>query len=321
MTMPPYERARLLNRQRSMANISSHSQGSTSSQLTLRPSSPDKPEPQIPLPPIPISTPPMITLPSGEQISLPDIMELLAIQRFSSPPHFYRTPTSMGPQPIFRNGCDRFPTRDLRWHTPSTYDPDRFEVLPGNFAYEVYTERWNGGTRRIDDSTIFNIFPERIFSGIHYRVDVNPIAWNNSPLLRGDIITFRGLDCDDIKYVVTWKRAAPISDDTTYVQVNAMGRHQEIVDSSDADWPTIGFYVPSHLCAVSLPPPSHIIPDTFGQISYTNPFTAQQILPPSPDEPPSPTIQRRNGEVEESDGFIKRLLKRKPSCLTDRTMD
>jgi len=321
MSMPPYERARLLNRQKPMHNHTSHSQESALSQPTLQLPPLDIPVPRTPLPPISTPVTRMITLPSGDQISLPDLMDLLVTQRFSSPPHFYRLPTSMGPQPIFRNGRDRFPTRDLRWHTPSTHDPDRQEVPPGNFAYEVYVERWNGGARRVDDSAILNIFPERIFSGIHYRIDVDPIAWNNGPLLRGDIIIFRGFDCDNIKYVVTWKRAAPISNDTAYIQVNAMGRHQEFVESSDADWPTFGFYVPSHLCAVSLPPPSRISPDPFGHISYINPFSAQQILPPSPDEPPSPTIQRRNGEVEESDGFIKRLLKRKPSCVTDHTKD
>ena len=264
---------------------------------------------------------PMIQLPNGDHISLPDLMDLVSTQRFSSPPHFYRAPT-IGPEPIFRNGRDRFPIRELRWHSVTADNSDRQEVFPGNFASEVYLERWNGPPRRIHDSFIRGIYPERLFSGIHYRINVDPNAWINSPLLRGDIIIFRGFESDDIKYVVTWKRTAHFDDDTTYVQVNAMGKYQEVVETSDADWPTIGFFIPNHLCAVSTPPPQHITYDPFGQAPFVNPFTAQVIPSPSPSPdhtPPSP-VKRRNGEVLESDGIFRRIT-RKASHLINCTKD
>jgi len=310
MNDPPYGRARKLLRQKSMPDTTTHS---------MQPTSSTNPMPQIPLPPIPTSTTPMIQLPDGNRISLADLMDLIATQRFSSPPHFYRAPT-MGPEPIFRNGRDRFPIRELRWHTAATNNPNRYEAPPGNFSTEVYMGRWNGPPFYIRNSFIHDIYPERMFCGIHYRVDIDPAAWNNRPLLRGDIIIFRGFESDVIKYVVTWKRTGHIDDNTSYVQINAMGKHQEAVETSDADWPTIGFFVPTHLCAISTPPPPRINYDPFGQAPFVDPFTAQAIPSSPPDQSPPSPVERRNGEVLESNGIFRRIT-RKASHMINCSKD
>ena len=308
---PPYGRARKLLRQKSMPDSAIRSlQPSTSTNLPPQ-------APLLPIPTMPIT--PMIQLPGGNRISLADLMDLIATQRFSSPPHFYHAPTT-GPQPIFRNGRDRFPIRDLRWHSAVTHNPNRYEVPPGNFAAEVYMGRWNGPPLHIHDSSIRNIYPERMFGGIHYRIDIDPIAWNNSPLLRGDIIVFRGFESDNIKYVVTWKRTSHFDDDTSYVQVNAMGQYQEAVETSDADWPAIGFFVPNHLCAISTPPPSRIVYDSFGQNPFTNPFSTQEIPFSLPDQSPPSPVERRNGEVLESNGIFRKLT-RKASHMISSSKD
>ena len=311
MIDPPYGRARKLLRQKSMPDTAPHSLPSSSS---------TNPPPLAPLPPIPTApATPMIQLPDGHRISLADLMDLVATQRFSSPPHFYREPT-MGPQPIFRNGRDRFPIRELRWHSTVTNNPNRYEVPPGKFADEVYMGRWNGPPLHIRDSSIRNIYPERMFGGIHYCIDINPAAWNNQPLLRGDIIVFRGFESDNIKYVVTWKRNTHFDDDTSYVQVNAMGKYQETVETSDADWPTIGFFVPTRLCEISTPPPPRIHYDPFGQNPFTNPFSAQEIPFPLPDQSPPSPVERRNGEVLESNGIFHKIT-RKASHMINRSKD
>src|SRR6266568_8299670 len=160
-------------------------------------------------------------------------MSLISTKTFSSPVHVYIEPTLTGPIPTFINGRDRFPMRELRWHSASVDNLNRYEIIPGTFAKEDFRARWNGGARHIDDIVIRTIYPECMYTGIHYRIDVDPIGWGNQPLLRGDIIIFRGFANDDIKYVVTWQRSPLICEGQAYVQVNAMGKNQEAVKSSD----------------------------------------------------------------------------------------
>ena len=242
-------------------------------------------------------------------------MELFTTKTFSSPVHFYVEPTLTGPIPTFRNGRDRFPTRELRWHSASTDNPNRYEILPGTFAKGDFRARWNGGVRHIDDTVVRTIYPERMFTGIHYRIDVDPIGWANQPLLRGDVIIFRGFASDDIKYVVTWERSPLICEGQAYIQVNALGKDQKAVDSSDADWPTIGFYVPVDLCKV-IPSPIPTIPyDPHAKITFVDPFTTRPISPTAQDGLALQRVNRRNGQVAHSPGMLN-LLKRKMSCLS-----
>ncbi len=258
----------------------------------------------------PLSSGPMIPLPSGDMISLNDILPLISTKTFSTPVHNYIEPTLSGPQPIFQNGRNRFPMRQLRWHSPSTSNPNRYEILPGTFVKEDYNARWNGGVRRIDDPFILTIQPECMYTGIHYRVDVNPSVWGNRILLRGDIITFRGFESDDIKYVVTWQRSPQICEGSAYIQLNAMGKDQYAVDSSDADWPTIGLYVPIHLnCVVSAPVPN--IPyDPHAKVSFVDPFTAHVIPPDDQDGLIIPPIERRNALGNASPWNINRFTRK-----------
>src|SRR6266702_1075942 len=101
MNDPPYRRAHRLQHQRSTPTTTLHSLQITTPNISLL---------SDPAPPNPIATmfrplTPMIQLPNGDHISLPDLMDLVSTQHFSSPPHFYHAPT-IGPEPIFRNGHD-----------------------------------------------------------------------------------------------------------------------------------------------------------------------------------------------------------------------
>ena len=72
-------------------------------------------------------------------------MELISTKTFSSPVHVYIEPTLTGPIPTFKNGRDRFPMRELRWHSASVDNLNRYEIIPGTFATEDFRARWNGG--------------------------------------------------------------------------------------------------------------------------------------------------------------------------------
>ena len=321
MTQPAYEHARQLNRQQSMPSTTLQPQSGSSTVLT--PQSlihPNQASSQNPLPPIPTTSASMIQLPDGTQIDLEDLMELIAFQRFSSPVHFYRQPRPMVPMPIFRHGRDRFPTRELRWHSAAVNNPNRYEAPPGVFDERAYAKKWISGAQRIDDPAIREILPERMFAGIHYRIDVNPVVWNGRPVRRGDTLIFRGFQSTNIKYIVTWKRSDHISDDIAYIQVNAMGKNQEVVDPSNDDWPALGFFIPIQLCAVNSPPAPKIQYDPLTSVTFVDPFTTQELSPPSRNSSLPLPVERRNGEVAESNGFFQRI-KRKGSCISNRSMD
>jgi len=157
------------------------------------------------------------------------------------------------PMPTFRQGRDRFPARTTRFHAPSTCNPNQYEVLPGLFS--DFSKHWNvGRARRIDDTVIKAIVPEPMYSGIHYRIKIDPTGWGNQKVARGDIIYFRGFHSQEIRYLVTWKRAHEIEEGIAYIQVNAFRQDEYAVDASDADWPALGFYVPVGKCDVPTAP-------------------------------------------------------------------
>jgi len=262
----------------------------------------------------------MIQLPDGTRIALEDLMELVAAQRFSSPVHLYRQPNPMVPMPIFRHGRDRFPTRELRWHSAAVNNPNRYEALPGTFDERTYAKRWIRTTQHINDPAIREILPERMFAGIHYRIDINPVIWNGRPVRRGDIIIFRGFHSTNIKYIVTWKRTDHISDDIAYIQVNAMGKDQEVVDPSNDDWPALGFFIPIQLCAVASPPAPTIQYDPLASVTFVNPFTTLEHSPPLHHSSLHLPVEQHNGEVPKSTGFFQRI-KRKVSGMSNRSMD
>ena len=263
----------------------------------------------------PASKTAMVKLPGGEEISVSEIMHLISTKRFSTPVHIYQEPILTEPSPNFTRGRDRFPMRELRWHSASVDNPNRYEILPGTFAKADFKASWNSQGRIIDDTVIHTIYPERMFTGIHYRIDIDPIGWEDRPLRRGDIIIFRGFNSDDIKYVVTWQRTDEICTETAYVQVNALGKDRDVVDSNDADWPSIGFYVPTNLCNVT-PSPIPTIPyDPHAQVSFIDPFTSQMIPPSPQDELALHKVKRRNAQVAELPGIFNRV-KRKVSPAT-----
>ena len=252
-------------------------------------------------------------------------MHLISTKQFSTPVHIYQEPTLTEPSPIFRHGRDHFPMRELRWHSASVDNPNRYEILPGTFAKDDFQAHWNGGTRCLEDHLIHTITPECMFTGIHYRIDVDPISWENRPLLRGDIIAFRGFESDAIKYVVTWERSDQICDGCAYIQVNAMGKNQEAVESSDADWPSIGFYVPRELCNV-IPSPRPTIPyDPHARVSFVDPFTSKRISPTPQNDLTLQRVKRRHAQVSESPGMFNRLKRKVPmpqvSCTTSYNSD
>ncbi len=320
MTKPAYEHARQLSRQKSMPNTTQSQ--SSSSVVSVPQSLPILNNALLSnsLPPISTATTSMIQLPDGTRIALEDLMELVAAQRFSSPVHLYRQPNPMVPMPIFRHGRDRFPTRELRWHSAAINNPNRYEALPGSFDDRSYAKRWTSRAQRINDPAIHEILPERMFAGIHYRIDINPVVWNGRPVRRGDIIIFRGFHNNNIKYIVTWKRTDHISDDISYIQVNAMGKDQEVVDPSNDDWPALGFFIPIQLCAVASPPAPNIQYDPLASVTFINPFTTHELSPPSHLSSLHLPAEQHNGEATKSTGFFQRI-KRKVSGMSNRSVD
>ena len=173
--------------------------------------------------------------------------------------------------PIFAQGRDRFPVRSQRFHAPSKGNPHRHEVLPGPF--EHFNRLWTRAPIRIDDAHIRTIQPEPMYTGIHYRVDIHPLSWGQLKLKRGRNVVFRGFENDNIKYIVTWEHAHELQDGIAYVQLSAMRHDEYAVESSDADWPTIGIFVPNRNSDVlPAPEPVFTVPPIF-----TDPFSPQPL--------------------------------------------
>jgi len=229
------------------------------------------------------------------------LLHLLA----STPIHIYRPPQAGIPTPMFRQGRDRFPTRPTRFHAPSTCNPHQYEVLPGPLPN--FDKHWNSGrARRINDSVIVAIRPEPMYSSIHYRIHINATGWGRRKVTRGDIVNFRGFMNHEIKYLVTWERAHNIEDGFAYIQVNAFRQDGYAIDSSDADWPTLGFYIPVDICSVEPAPPpvfpydsifkrdipilelhsEQPLPSTYDDYLNLTKVNRRDSLAPEPDSPP-----------------------------------
>ena len=197
--------------------------------------------------------------------------------------------------PNFRDGRNRFPPAEHHFWHPSAYlSPNRYERLPGEFSDEDFLQRWRARSRCIDDHSIIDIQPEIEYGGIRYRVTTHPSVWENYALLRGDSLIFRGMDPDNIKYIVTWTLNKNHDDDHAYVQVNAFNQFQGNLDSSDVDWPALGFLVPKSICDVIIarPPPKLVNPFEFDA----------QLAPHLPELHPTPfsPVQRRRAHVWEN---------------------
>ena len=273
------------------------------------------PPPQYPPPPVPTSTPVMIQLPGGGELSYDEIKPFLLTKTFSTPLHIYQEPRHPKPTPIFTQGQNRFPTRERQWHSPSVENPHRYAILPGPFTKRDFQSHWNQPPRIINDSAIYTIQNECMFTGIYYRIDIDPTAWGSTPLHRGDVIVFRGFEEESVKYMVTWERCSLICENTAYIQVNAMGKDQHTIEPSDRDWPTIRFYVPVHLCAVTPSPSPNIPYDLHAKVTFINPFT-DQFVPSTYDDLINLTrVNRRNALAPESNSPPRRWLKRKLSGL------
>jgi hypothetical protein len=254
------------------------------------------PKPRNSPPPIPTFAPDTIRLPNGERIPIDELLKLISMQTFSTPPHVYRPPTLTGPIINFRQGQDRFPARECWWHSSAVDDPHRYVILPGSFDKQDFQVRWNKDPRFINDTAISALLEERMFSGIYYRIDVDPIVWGKKPLRRGDTIVFRGFKDDRVKYVATWQRSPLICNGMMYVQFNAMDKDQYHIDAANRDWPSIGFYVPIESCAVDPSPPPSVPCDPQARVAFIDPFSTLS-LPSAYDDTLNLVRIRRNAHV------------------------
>jgi hypothetical protein len=254
------------------------------------------PKPRNSPPPIPSFAPDTIRLPNGERIPIDELLTLISMQTFSTPPHVYQPPTLTGPIINFRQGQDRFPARECWWHSSTVDDPHRHVILPGSFKKKDFQANWNKAPRLINDISIHALHEERMFSGIYYRIDVDPIVWGKTPLRRGDTIVFRGFEEDRVKYVATWQRSPLICAGMAYVQFNAMNRDQYYIDAANRDWPTIGFYVPIECCAVDPSLPPSVPCDPQARIAFIDPFSTLP-LPSAYDDTLNLVRVRRNAHV------------------------
>lgn len=210
----------------------------------------------------------------------------------STPAHIYRPLTQNEPMPDFRDGRNRFPPAEHRfWHPATHLNPFRYERLPGEFDGEDFIVKWKRISLHIDDCWITNIQPETEYGGIRYRITTHPDAWGRNALLRGDTIVFRGMDPDNIKYFVTWTINKDHDDKHAYVQVNALNQFQGNLDSSDADWPALGFLVPKSICEVLVARSPPMLSNAFDLDA--------QLAPDLPELHPSAisTNQRRRAHV------------------------
>jgi hypothetical protein len=99
-----------------------------------------------------------------------------------------------------------------------------------------------------------------------------------------------------------------------------MGKNQEAVESSDSNWPTIGFYVPIELCTVISSPIPTIPYDPHAKVTFVDPFTSQTITPSVLDGLVPQHVNRWNGQVASSSGILSRF-KRKLSCVSTSSED
>ena len=89
------------------------------------------------------------------------------------------------------------------------------------------------------------------------------------------------MDPDNIKYFVTWTINKDHNNKHAYVQVNALNQFQGNLDSSDADWPALGFLIPKSICEVLVAWSPPMLSNTFDLDA--------QLAPDLPELPLVPT--------------------------------
>jgi len=108
-----------------------------------------------------------------------------------------------------------------------------------------------------------------------------------------------------------------MEDGTAYIQLNAMRRDEYAIESSDADWPTIGIYVPTVNSNVSPAPepvftvpsifmdpfPSQTLPSTYNDLLALSRINRQLALNTPPDSPPTrfQKLRRKLSELGRGD--------------------
>jgi len=204
------------------------------------------PAPIMPLPPIPQNSAPALT-PMSTHLRVPQPAIVLPPQ--TSPIHAHRPIAQLARTPHYRQGRDRFPLPERRFHPRGIELLVRHEQLAGDFSDDCFQIRWAGIGHQIDDNVILLVEPERYHSNTRFRITTKPHAWI-TPVHRGDIIRFRGLDSPDVKYIVTWTINDNHDPHHCYVQVNALNKNQQCIHSDDVDWPALGFLIPKHMCQV-----------------------------------------------------------------------
>ena len=240
------------------------------------------PAPISPPPPVPqlILTP--ATTPTQTHFHIPQ--PVIALPAQTSLIHAHQPIAQRVRTPHYRRGCDRFPLPERRFHPRGIELLVRHEQLAGDFDEDSFQIQWAGTGHQIDDSVILLVEPEEFYSNTRFRITTKPHAWT-TPVHRGDVITFRGLNSPDIKYIVAWtiddKRDSPYC----YVQVNALNKKQQCLHSDNSDWPALGFLIPKHMCYVR-EIRQRPIPDTLA-VDYNN------LSPTSPSFSDSSSLLRK----------------------------
>ena len=257
-------------------------------------------------------------IPSSTTVTSGDANAQTMGDMLSTPLYVYRRPQAGIPTPTFEHGRCRFPPRGLRLHSLTNNNPNRYEVLPG--VFDNYDDLWSAPALPINDFLILAINAKPMYMGIHYRIDVHPSAWGNRPVNRGAAIIFRGFEDRRTQYIITWERTHEISDGLAYIQANALRHDGYAVESSDADWPTIGFYIPSRLCNVT-PAPIPAFPYNHSDkddTSFIDPFDpSHRFAPTQGNQSGLANLKRRNAIAPETGSPPTRYqhLKRKLSNL------
>lgn len=247
---------------------------------------------------LPLPLPPVVTRP------LPQVHRANSNSRAISRPRYLR-------------GRDRFPEREPTFHPRDVLDLYRHDRLAGAFDDELFRHKWMEPSRIIDDRMITRLAPEYHYPGIQYVVTVHSRVWNPA-LRRGDHIILKGIDSPDIKYIATWTLNDFHNDQCVYVQFNALDIHQQCIDATNPDWPTLGFLVPKDRCYVPtapLPKPVQFFSDNNGNVLQSSPTLSTSSL--------TPLIQQRHDNGESP---LRKRLRRYASfnildCRKASTMD
>jgi len=185
-------------------------------------------------------------------------------------------------RPQYLRGHDQFPEREPTFHPRNVLDLYRHDRLAGAFDDELFQHKWTEPSQVIDDWMITQLAPEYHYPGIQYAVTVHSRVWNPA-LRRGDHIILKGIDLPDIKYIATWTLNNFHNDQCVYVQFNALDIHQQCIDTTNPDWPTLGFLVLKDQCYVPtapLPKPVQFSSDNNGNVLQSSPTLSASSLTP-----------------------------------------